>query len=442
MEGLLENKASVKDILISQEVLGGRYIIIINTSDKVLLFNDACGLRQVYYFIDAECQIWCCSQPNLLSELIELELDNYVIDNFVKKVFINEENYYWPGYLSEYIGLKKLSPNHFLNLKNGEVSRFFPREPIVEICLQDGISKASILLKQLMESANIRFPLAIPLTAGFDSRTILAACKGFEEKIFYYTLLYPPNRLKSPDLVISKKILSEFGLKQNIIDCRKPMKGKFADIYSKNVSYAHSYWGDIAFGMYNKYPDDKVCVKGNCGEIARCIYVKSDPKARVYYEEGNSNLKENINIYLSNYFWKKNSISIEVVNEWLKNAKKIENDFNFNLLDLFLGEHDHGNWQAMSQLEWDIVQESFTPFNNRALLFIMLSVNYKYRIEPDYRLYKEIINNLWPELLNYPFNPLTRKDVAFMTIKILLKKMSQGYGPVKGYICKRNKKKK
>jgi len=407
LKSLLENAVSVKDILISQEVLSGRYIIIINTSDEVILFNDACGLRQVYYFIDSEGKTWCCSQPNLLSELIELKLDNFIIDNFVKKVFIKQKEYYWPGSLSEYSGLKKLLPNHFLNLKNGEVSRFFPRGPIVEINLQDGVSKASAFLKKIMESANIRFPLALPLTAGFDSRTILAACKEFQEEIFYYTLLYPPNRLKSRDLVIPKKILTELGLKHNIIDCRKPMERWFADIYNQNVSYAHSYWGDIAFGMYNKYPNDKICLKGTCSEITRCAYIFLHPMSKVYYEEENYDLKKSISIHLSKVEWEKNHISIEVINEWLKEAKKIESDFNFNLLDLFYWEHRMGNWNAMGQLEWDLVQESFNPFNNRSLFFILLSVNYKYRMGHDCRLYKEIINNLWPELLNYPINPLT-----------------------------------
>lgn len=423
LEDLVEGAVSVKDILVSQEVLSGRYIIIVSKNDETLLFNDACGLRQAYYYINRESQIWCSSQPNLLSELIELEPDDFIVENFAKKVFIKQKEYFWPGSLSEYSGLKKLLPNHFLDLNNGEVLRFFPRKPIVEISLQDGVSKASILLRKIMQSAIARFPIAMPLTAGFDSRTILSACKGFKEEIFYYTLLYPPNKLKSPDIVIPKRILAGLGLNHSIIDCTEPMKEWFADIYKKNVSYAHSYWGDIAFGMYGKYPEDKVCIKGNCSEVARCGYVRTNPDLRVYYEEKDYNKKENIIISLSNLFWDKSSIAVKVINEWLKDVKNIESDFNFHLLDLFLWEHDMGNWQAMSQLEWDIVQESFTPFNNRALLSILLSVNYKYRIEPDYKLYREIINNLWPELLKNPINPLTLKESTLNIVRRLLKKM-------------------
>jgi len=405
LKSLLENTISIEDILIAQEALGGRYIIIIKTSNDIVLFNDACGLRQVYYFIDSGRQIWCCSQPNLLSELMELEPDDFVINNLVKKVFIKQKEYFWPGTLSGYSGLKKLLPNHFLNLENGEVVRFFPREPIVEIGLQDGVFKASAFLKNIMESANARFPLALPLTSGIDSRTILAACKEFNEEIFYYTLLYPPNRLKSPDLTIPKKILNKLGLRHNIIDCRKPMEEEFANIYNRNVSYAHSYWGDIAFGMYNKYPSNRICIKGNCSEITRCYNISLGSEAETYYEDKSSNLKKSLSIYLSKLHWNKNYFSIKVISEWLEDAKKIESDFNLHLLDLFYWEHDSGNWQAMSQLEWDLVQEDFTPFNNRALLLLLLSVNYKYRIKPDFRLHKEIIKNLWPELLNYPINP-------------------------------------
>ncbi|MCL5072422.1 MAG: hypothetical protein M1308_16255 [Actinobacteria bacterium] len=413
LEDLLDDATAGKDILVSQDTLGGRYIIIMSTKNDMILFNDACGLRQIYYFIDKENQIWGCSQPDLLSEITDLELDKSVINDFVKKIFYNQKEYFWPGSLSQFSEVKKLLPNHFLSLKKCEVFRFFPREPLVETELNEGVHKASILLKKLMKSAEARFQLALPLTAGLDSRTILAACREFKEKIFYYTLFYPPNKLKSPDLVIPMKILDELGLEHNMIDCTNPMDEWFADIYKKNVSYAHSYWGGIAFGMYGRYPEGRVCIKGNCSEIARCFY----------YKEGNYNPKRIKGAYLSNLEWGKNYISIEVINEWLKNIRKLEKDFNFNLLGLFYWEHRMGNWQAMSQLEWDLVQESFTPFNNRALLSILLSVNYKHRVEPDYRLYKEIINNLWPELLNYPINPPIHKNFVFFTLKKILKKI-------------------
>jgi hypothetical protein len=62
-----------------------------------------------------------------------------------------------------------------------------------------------------------------------------------------------------------------------------------------------------------------------------------------------------------------------------------------------------GKWQALSTLEYDLVHETFIPFNNRHLLKIMLAADPKKRKKYDF--YKMIIGELWPELLEIPVNP-------------------------------------
>ena len=80
----------------------------------------------------------------------------------------------------------------------------------------------------------------------------------------------------------------------------------------------------------------------------------------------------------------------ESLDSWLHDAKEFSDKMHINILDLFYWEHRMGSWQAQSQLEWDIVQESFTPFNHRKLIEIMLSVKPELRQEPDYVFFKNI----------------------------------------------------
>jgi hypothetical protein len=93
---------------------------------------------------------------------------------------------------------------------------------------------------------------------------------------------------------------------------------------------------------------------------------------------------------------------VRAFDEWLSDTR---NAFNVHLLDLFYWEQRMGNWQAMSQLEWDIVQEVFTPLNCRSLLATMLSVDEKYRRPPEFRLHRQLILSLWPDVLSEPINP-------------------------------------
>ena len=103
-------------------------------------------------------------------------------------------------------------------------------------------------------------------------------------------------------------------------------------------------------------------------------------------------------------------------------ADAVARDYGFKILDLFCWEQRMGNWQAMSQTEWDIVQEVFTPFNCRELLTTLLAVDLKFRKEPNYRLYREIINTLWNDVLSEPINPISRKEKLVRTVKVLMAK--------------------
>ena len=83
-----------------------------------------------------------------------------------------------------------------------------------------------------------------------------------------------------------------------------------------------------------------------------------------------------------------------------------------------------GNWQSQGQLEWDIVQEVFTPFNNREIIDLMLGTKPEYRKGPDYILFKEVMRNLWPEVLSVPINPRS----SSFKIKRYSKKFLTGVG--------------
>jgi hypothetical protein len=88
--------------------------------------------------------------------------------------------------------------------------------------------------------------------------------------------------------------------------------------------------------------------------------------------------------------------------KWLSGLREL---YNIHILDLFYWEHWGGNFCAMTQAEWDIVQEVFTPYNCRNLLMKMLSVDEKYRDHDLPIFYRELSNKLWPEVLREPVNP-------------------------------------
>ena len=74
-------------------------------------------------------------------------------------------------------------------------------------------------------------------------------------------------------------------------------------------------------------------------------------------------------------------------------------------MELFRWENISGNWLAMAQQEQDIAYEVFIPFNCRLLLEIFLGVDENLRGHQECVLYRNIISELWPEVLCEEINP-------------------------------------
>ena len=155
-------------------------------------------------------------------------------------------------------------------------------------------------------------------------------------------------------------------------------------------------WGSIASGMADAYPADRVCMKGNCSEIARCFYYPSGRHDPITSADQLVALEAG---------WREIGFACDQVSVWFDAARPVSGSANIDILDLFYMEHRMGSWQAQSQLEWDIVQETFTPYNHRGLLEVLLSAPAALRSAPDYRLYGMICKAMWPQVMKLPVNP-------------------------------------
>ena len=399
LENLAEEAKKGGDITQLTHRFGGRWILIACDNHKTFVFNDPCGYRQIYYTTPEVGSVWCASQPKLLTDVLQLAIDTTAQEEFVNSTYVkNAREYWWPGDGSVYQHVKHLLPNHQLELGPQKVSRFWPRQPIRSISLDEGADAGAEFLENLTLSAAARFPLALPLTAGLDSRMLLAAARKVRENIFFYTLIYPPLNRNSADIVIPAKVLGTLGLTHHIIDCPSEMEPRFAQIYHSNVPMAHKAWGAIANGLLHGYPQDHVCLKAVSSEIARCRYYRySYPKT----------ISGKSLAALTGFG--DNGYATRAFDDWLGPARQAEQDYGYKILDLFHWEQRLGNWQAMSQLEWDIVQEEFAPYNSRALLETLLAVNMKYRGGRTGTLFTEIIKRLWPDVLCQPINPMSVK---------------------------------
>lgn len=389
----------------------GRFVLMVKNNNAYFIFHDACGLRSVFY-TKFNNKIFVASQALLFKLVMPLQQEErYHMYN--KSEHKKSENEHWlPSGCSLYENVYHLVPNHYFNFQDLEQKRYWPIHKLPGISLEEGAEKASELLKKTLIACHARFKLALPLTGGWDSRALLSACKEIADDIYFFTLKYRDLTDDSDDIKISAKVLLRLGYTHNVIDCRKPIDKTFAEIYTSNSDMSHlNDWGNIAYGMMNDYPSDKVTIKGNCSEIARCAYYPKGTHASII------SVNQLLKLVPG---WGKIPFVKEQMSKWFSDIRKVHMNYGYDIMDMFYWEQRMGSWQAQSQLEWDIIQESVTPFNNRELLDILLSVDVKYRPEREGLLIKTIMQKLWKEVLVEPVNPRPfyhKFKIAYQVIK-------------------------
>ena len=312
--------------------------------------------------------------------------------------------------------MDQLVPNHYVDVERNTQIRYWPLRKVRALEPEEGLDLLGPLLQRTMAAAAKRFDLAMAMTAGMDSRLVLAASKGIATDLFFYTLKYRDLSERSADIKISKTLLERLGYKHHILDCTGPSAELFLEIYGENTPMAHGNdWGSIAYGIYRNYPQEKMAIRGNCVEIGR------------NYSPLYKMIKQSLsvdNILEIQSGWKDFSYARDCIEQWFIEVQEVHKvgELGYDPMDLFYWEHRIGSWQAQSQLEWDMVQEMFTPFNNREIVEIMLGVNEEYRTNPaDFSFFQDLIDSLWPEVRKVPINPKSNKQKLISHLKSVFK---------------------
>ncbi len=385
--------ARISDYLSS---VSGRFVLVISTPQETLLFHDPCGLRTVYY-TKYQGKTFVGSQPLIFKHVLPLE-EGERFASYMGSSYVQTHIEHWiPSGCSLYEEVHQLVPNHYLRLSTLEQIRYWPLRKLSQRPASEVVAEASDLLRRIMLAAANRFRLALPLTVGWDSRTILSASKSIAPEMVFFTLQYRDLQPQSNDIRIPAKLLRSLGLKHNIIDCNIAVPEAFREMYQRNAAPAHmDDWGYMAYAMFLAIPQDRVCVKGNCSEVAKCFYYKSGAHPPITSPDQITALVNG---------WQTIPFIREQIATWYDQASEVSAGAAIDILDLFYWEHRMGGWQAQGQLEWDIVQEAFTPADHRGLLELLLSTPAELRSAPDYHLLRMILKALWPEVLRQPVNP-------------------------------------
>ena len=345
----------------------GRWIILVLTEQGIAAWGDCCGLKQLFY--DVGEGIFCiASQARYIAQIYGYEEDP-VAEAYIKQAEEMDKEYSWPLYKTAYADVKRLLPNHYI--LDGRVSRASLNKE------KGSPQRAAMLIANSLSAASKIAPLAVTLTAGWDSRLVLSGCTNIDN-YSAVTLKYDWMDLDHQDIRTAEALAKKKKIEYSLIDCVN-VSNEFRTEYMQHSEYGPEYWTQMAQAVIDGGFSKSIWVKGSCNEIIRNSF-------GVLY-----NWQVNAKVLCKLFKLPFVPYVIEALNDWLPEAKKYCKTNQISVLDLFYWEHRMGSWLAACLNEADIASEMFSPFNSRTYLENGLSVKCRDRIAPQYRFFETII---------------------------------------------------
>jgi hypothetical protein len=413
LKGLCADAQGPADLVRLTDRMAGRWIMVVASHESTYLFHDPAGLRQVVFTQDSEGDVWCATQPGLLQKVLCLETNSESLGFARSAYYRRDRQAWWPGDATICEGVRHLLPNHQLDLRSGEVRRYWPCRPLEATSLAVAEERGAEILEAVMKAAATRFPLAFGITAGWDSRLLLASSRSIAKDIYFFTLVLHEMHPQSADVRVSGDLLKGLGLEHHLISCPHPREytrmddpavRAFREIYASNFSGAHDVWSASAYAMMLEYPEGRVWVRGNVSEIVR--YMSYFFSKREYPDRVTPDHLARL-LGMTNDDGTPVGFAVRHLEKWWEGVEPVTREYGYDPHALLYWEQRMGRWQAQNQTERDIVQEAVTPYNCRALLTLLLGVDSAH-VMGDNRLYAGMIRRLWPEVGAFPVNPSTR----------------------------------
>lgn len=365
--------------------VGGRWVLITNN----YIIPDPLATYSVVY--STENRIAAASSIVIPEDVLELDTD---LNTALR---LPETDNWYPFGLTPWQNLTRLLPNHILDLQTHTASR--RHRPVAELDDETSMCLVAENLRKSVMALVDTEPVTILATAGNDSRILLAATQQSTN----IELLTFVTANSSTDVQIAGRLSQLTGFGHKILEVRRsePEESLWFDLVGRCVAGASLKSAALKLSL----APERFYLKGIGGEIGRRTN---------YYRPGDeSRASISAEALLQRLHLPNHDRLLEAARGWLAGLSEYQNAA--ELIEIVYRENRIGAW-ASPQLHGDSVRSVWIfPLNQQktidALRFLSAEVKNS-RVSPGV-----IINQLWPELLTVPVNPLSRKQKAIKIAK-------------------------
>ena len=186
----------------------GRFAAVYLTPQAERFYLDPCGSLAA---------VFCPKQQIVASTTTLVPYEQGCEDEIIPELRIPEEDHYYPFGLTPRRFVERLLPNHFLDLATWQAVRHWPTGEIAANSdVKSSVSEIVSLLKNNISTVARKYNVNMGLTAGRDSRMLLACAREHLDDIVFFTITFSDDRGRH-DCQIAQKIARRFKLNHTIL---------------------------------------------------------------------------------------------------------------------------------------------------------------------------------------------------------------------------------
>ena len=364
--------------------MGGRFIAIFLLENAHRVYLDAGGSMGMVFCGDDR---MVASNPYLIPETSNTPYRA----ELVEAIGVSRRFTFFPFGLSPRVCVERLAPNHYLDLDEWRPVRHWPTNEL------DDVAASSHLVSIIAETVtrNIgavieKGPVQMSLTAGHDSRLLMACSRQWLDHIAFVTA---PHHARGGriDVNVARHIANKMGLNHRVLPAKKALPRDLNRWFYRTGFMTGAPIARSEVLTYAQMDPGAPYLMGVYGDIGRALFWKKGDSvsSSITVEEllqrrGTPPLPE----------------ILERGQHWL-NGLPTRNPL--IVLDLYWLEQAWGGWGGfLAYGQVDAGSYHHYPFLHRQVIEAMLRLPPEYRL--GHQLSWDIIGSTWPELLEFPFN--------------------------------------
>ena len=364
--------------------LSGRFLLLMLAGSNPRVYTDAFAMLAAVFARSAR-------MVASTSSLIPLTDSTPYEVGWIMATDAPYTNAMYPLGLTPRRGVERVLPNHYLDLEQWALVRRWPqgdltfdRDPSQTVRIVAATASRTIhgiAAAHLVQS---------PITAGRDSRLMLACSRNVAHQIEFFTAPFPGQLSGWRDVMIAKRIAARLGLTHRVLPYRRPRRSDRLEWVQKTAGETGEVNGWRALRTLKQLAADRVALSGWAGDIVRPIYWKQQTPDYVV----------TVADILAICSVPPLPAFVSRASQWLASLPTRNA---ITVFDLLLAEQRGGCWAGViAYAEDGYPRARLAPLCNEEIIRTLMCLPESYRRDMVFE--RDVIALMWPELLEFPFN--------------------------------------